>query len=252
MHGYPQNLVSDNATIFKNPEFENYCKVRGIFQMFTAPGHPATNGLAERYVQTLKSKLIRMEDEPGSITEKIQKILLRVPATPLADGKSPAELYLNRQIHIRMDAFRPYKPAPNPVSPVRHLKVGQRVIVRTYLPNKSEWRLGTILQKFGKLHYQVKLDNGHVLKRHIDQLRTTSLSTPIPKVQTPEKSTQNRKQVTFQKEPDLSNYDFIYLPDPQVRRQQQQHTRHQPNPEPPVRPARQRREPQRFKDYIQY
>jgi len=64
--------------------------------MFTAPGHPATNGLAERYVQTLKSKLIRMEEESGSIIEKVQKILLQMRATPLACGKSPAELYLKR------------------------------------------------------------------------------------------------------------------------------------------------------------
>lgn len=39
----------DNATVFTNSEFAAYCKKCGI-----APGHPATNGQAERFVQTLK------------------------------------------------------------------------------------------------------------------------------------------------------------------------------------------------------
>ncbi|XP_024868755.1 uncharacterized protein K02A2.6-like [Temnothorax curvispinosus] len=82
-HGYPQVLVSDNATIFTSSEFKLYCKVNGIFQKFIAPGHAATNGLAERTVQTLK----------------------------LLCGQSPAELYLNRKLCIKLDALRPYKPS---------------------------------------------------------------------------------------------------------------------------------------------
>lgn len=55
--GYPAALVSDNASIFTCPTFRNYCKDNGIFQKFSAPNHPATNGLAERMVQSLKKKL---------------------------------------------------------------------------------------------------------------------------------------------------------------------------------------------------
>jgi len=47
------------------------------------------------YVQTLKSKLVQMKDEPGSIIEKIQKIL-RIRVTFLDCGKNLAELYLNQ------------------------------------------------------------------------------------------------------------------------------------------------------------
>ncbi|KAF2878809.1 hypothetical protein ILUMI_27365 [Ignelater luminosus] len=48
--------------------------------------------------------------------------------------------------------------------------VGERVQVRWYTNNKPTWKFGTIANKYGRLHYQVRLDNGYVLKRHINQL----------------------------------------------------------------------------------
>jgi transposase InsO family protein len=48
-------MVSDNATIFVSEQFKSYGTQNGIFQKFIASGHPATNGLAERNVQTLKT-----------------------------------------------------------------------------------------------------------------------------------------------------------------------------------------------------
>jgi hypothetical protein len=35
--------------------------------------------------------------------------------------------------------------------------------------------MGTIIQKYGKFHYQVKLHDGYMFKRHIKQLRTTGI-----------------------------------------------------------------------------
>jgi len=165
-------------------------------------------------------------------------------ATPLACGKSPAELYLKRQIRIRLDApaLRPYKPTPNPVTsnPVRHLKEGKKVIAKTYSNNKPEWKRGTVLRKLGKLHYQVKLENGHTLKRYIDQLRATAVATPKPTTEaiTQGKATGKQGRVTFREEPDLTKYDFVHQPDFRVPSQ------------PPGRPMRSRTAPQRFKDYI--
>ncbi|XP_024887055.1 uncharacterized protein K02A2.6-like [Temnothorax curvispinosus] len=63
-HGFPDVIVSDNAIIFTSEEFQQFCKKTGIFPKFIALGHPATNGLAERNIQTLKKKLAVMIDEP--------------------------------------------------------------------------------------------------------------------------------------------------------------------------------------------
>lgn len=35
------------------------------------------------------------------------------------------------------------------------------------------------MQKFGQLHYKVKLDTGYVLKRHIDQLKKSEVSKKV-------------------------------------------------------------------------
>ncbi|UYV79123.1 hypothetical protein LAZ67_17001174 [Cordylochernes scorpioides] len=160
-HGYPFVMVSDNASIFTGDTFSNYCLENGIRQKFIAPGHPATNRLAERNVQTLKNKLKSMINENVPIHQKIQKMLLRYRATPLASGRSPSEMYLNRQIRIKLDAMRPYQEerSQQQIQPrTRCLQVGERVQARVFISNKPFWKNGTIKQKLGNLHYIIELD----------------------------------------------------------------------------------------------
>ncbi|XP_031359494.1 uncharacterized protein K02A2.6-like isoform X2 [Photinus pyralis] len=177
-HGLPKVLVSDNASIFQSTMFHEFCTRNGIIQKFTAPGHPSTNGLAERNIQTLKRKLTAMAEEKLSMHVKIREILFRYRATPLQCGKTPAQLYLGRDIRIKLDAMRPPKESVgNKIfhHNIRNYSVGERVQARWYADNKPTWKFGTIEQKFGRLHYQIKLDNGYSLKRHIDQLARTSV-----------------------------------------------------------------------------
>lgn len=188
-HGFPATIVSDNATIFTSTEFREYCSNAGIAQKFIAPGHPATNGLAERNVQTLKRRLKAMPD--GPINERLEKIMLVYRATPLASGKSPAELYLNRQIRLRLDAIFPRTDTPVPPQSSqypcqRSLQVGERVLTKII----EKWLPGKITKKLGTRHYIVKLDSGRELKRHINQLRKTN----IPRPNKTETSTQKRVQ----------------------------------------------------------
>ncbi|XP_055334988.1 uncharacterized protein K02A2.6-like [Paramacrobiotus metropolitanus] len=49
-YGYPKQLVTDNGPQFTSAEFADYCKANGIAHLRTAPGHPQSNGQAERYV----------------------------------------------------------------------------------------------------------------------------------------------------------------------------------------------------------
>ncbi|KAL1447951.1 hypothetical protein WDU94_000597 [Cyamophila willieti] len=205
-HGYPEILVSDNATIFKNNQFNNYCKERGIVQIFSAPGHPSTNGLAERYVQILKSKLDKMSSDSMPIHEQVQQILHLFRATPLSCGESPAELYLHRKMRIRLDALKPVEmPRHVPVDGnIRSFSVNDRVLARVYKNNKSTWELGIVVDKLGQLHYNVRLDNGFVLKRHIDQLRrSSSPAWSPPDSSVPKK---NRKEVRFADR----SFDIVY------------------------------------------
>ncbi|XP_051778519.1 uncharacterized protein K02A2.6-like [Erpetoichthys calabaricus] len=55
--GVPQQLVSDNGPQFTATDFQVFLRRSGIWHITPAPWHPATNGLAERFVQSLKRAL---------------------------------------------------------------------------------------------------------------------------------------------------------------------------------------------------
>nr|XP_041632159.1 uncharacterized protein K02A2.6-like [Drosophila kikkawai] len=54
IEGYPKTLVSDNGPQLTADAFKEFCKLHGVKHITTAPFHPASNGLAERFVQTFK------------------------------------------------------------------------------------------------------------------------------------------------------------------------------------------------------
>lgn len=56
-NGFPDVMVSGNATIFINEVFQNLCKASEIFQTFITLGHLAINGLAECNIQTVNIDL---------------------------------------------------------------------------------------------------------------------------------------------------------------------------------------------------
>ena len=84
--GYPHSIVSDNATSFTSEEFQSWCRERGIIHLTGAPYHPATNGAAERLVQTFKQALSKSSLPPRAA---LQEFLMQYRRTPLADGYSP-------------------------------------------------------------------------------------------------------------------------------------------------------------------
>ena len=55
--GIPEQLVSDNGPQFTSDEFRVFMQSNGVKHIRTAPYHPATNGAAERLVQTVKRAL---------------------------------------------------------------------------------------------------------------------------------------------------------------------------------------------------
>lgn len=90
--GFCEELTSDNAAIFTSGVLKNFLASHNISQSFIAPGHPATNGAAERHVQFIKDKLKKVAEEQGDMVSKIQSILMRHHITPLQTGRSPSEM----------------------------------------------------------------------------------------------------------------------------------------------------------------
>ena len=74
------------------------------FHLTGAPYHPATNGAAERLVQTFKQAL--KKSDKASI-DALQDFLRNYRRTPLSTGYSPSELLNGRQIRTKIDTLLP-------------------------------------------------------------------------------------------------------------------------------------------------
>jgi len=105
-HGLPDLLVSDNASAFTADVFQEFCAKNGIRHVTTAPGHPSSNGLVERAVQTFKQSLRKVVQ--GDWVTRLASFLLQQHTTPhTSTGVSPAELLMKRRLKTHLDCFRP-------------------------------------------------------------------------------------------------------------------------------------------------
>ena len=70
MNGLPEHIVSDNGPQFISEAFAKFLSLNGIKHTRSAPYHPATNGLAERFVQSLKHNLKATKSSGLSLTHR--------------------------------------------------------------------------------------------------------------------------------------------------------------------------------------
>lgn len=94
-YGAPITLVSDNGTNFTSQEFKDFLDRVGVrYHKLTAPYHPATNGQAERSVQTVKNALKSMGTTKQTLRENLNEFLRQYRRAPHSTtGKPPAQLF---------------------------------------------------------------------------------------------------------------------------------------------------------------
>ncbi|KAL6457444.1 hypothetical protein MHYP_G00344070 [Metynnis hypsauchen] len=106
-YGLPEVLVSDNGPQFTSSEFETFMKSNGVKHIRSAPFHPSTNGLAERFVQTFKHSLKRSTGT-ASIQHRLDAFLLMYRNTPHSTTKeTPSMLFMRRKLRSRLDLLKP-------------------------------------------------------------------------------------------------------------------------------------------------
>ena len=180
-HGIPELLVSDNGSMFTNAEFKDFLQHNGICHNTLAPYHPATNGLAERSVQTFKAFL--KKSSGGSLDDRLSQFLFQYRITPHATtGISPAQLLMGRQPRSRLDLVRPdldskveqqqecQKRNRDKHSKPHGFSVDDSVYILN-LPAKDSWLPGTITKVLG-LTYEVRLSDNRTVRRHIDHIQS--------------------------------------------------------------------------------
>ncbi|XP_043944941.1 uncharacterized protein K02A2.6-like [Protopterus annectens] len=104
--GLPETLVSDNASCFMSEEFKGFLEKNGIVHVTSAPYHAASNGCAERAVQTFKAMMKKAGD--GSMAAKVSRVLFNYRITPQSTtGLSPAEMLQGRRLRSTLDLVHP-------------------------------------------------------------------------------------------------------------------------------------------------
>ena len=107
-YGVPNQLVSDNGPQFVSKEFAEFMAGNAVKHIRVAPYHPASNGLAERFVQTFKKAMSAARNDGASLSQKLCRFLLTYRSTSHATTQvAPCELFLKRNIRTRLDAIRP-------------------------------------------------------------------------------------------------------------------------------------------------
>ncbi|XP_063775454.1 uncharacterized protein K02A2.6-like, partial [Pseudophryne corroboree] len=192
-NGLPEQVCSDNGPKFVSMEFKKFMQDNGIKHFTSAPHHPATNGLAERFVQTFKKAIKSMHHEHLPLQHKIENFLFIYRRTEHSTtGQPPAVLFMQRNLRSQWDLIKPdvRRKVHNKQfqsvyqKPTRFFHIGQEVLVRDYRGDK--WQAGIVSSKSGLLMYVIEV-GGELWLRHIDQIieagRQTdfSCSSPVKK-----------------------------------------------------------------------
>ena len=154
-------------------------KNNGIIHKTSAPWHPATQGLVERFVQTFKQAMKSALTDGGSFNQKITCFLLQYcNAVHATTNESPAKLLLGRQLRSRLDLIKPNtrdtvekKQFESFTEPKRsQFSEGEKVMVRDYRENTNKWTDAKITEKSGPLSYKVTTGDQETWRRHADQM----------------------------------------------------------------------------------
>ena len=186
--GYPHTIVTDNSTSFLSEEFQTWCRERGIVHLTGAPYHPATNGAAERMVQTFKQALSKSTLPPKAA---LLEFLMQYRRTPLAEGYSPSEILNGRQIRSKIDILLPSpahiaqgkqaKSATKSQLSERHqqvekvtqtFKIGSPCYALYWREKEPRWVPAVVTKVFGSRSFNVRVfPKGVTWRRHLEQLR---------------------------------------------------------------------------------
>ena len=179
--------VSDRARYFTSDEFKSFTEANGVRRMhvhvhvYAPPYHPASNGMAERAVQTVKTGLRKIKRP--SLQLRIAKILARYRITPQASTqRSWAELLLRRIPRIKLDMVKPdvhsdahhaqrRMTSQATSSNRKSFQVSEAVFTKNFSNRVQTWIPGRIDEKLGESSFMIELSDGRIVKQHIHHVR---------------------------------------------------------------------------------
>ncbi|XP_055634141.1 uncharacterized protein K02A2.6-like [Toxorhynchites rutilus septentrionalis] len=193
----PETVVSDNGTQLTSLEFAQFCSTNGIDHVTIAPFHPQSNGQVERFVDTFKRAMKKLEEGRESTIEALETFLLAYRSTPnrsAPEGLSPSEIMFGRRIRTCLELLRPPTERPPSVTQpvnqkkfnIRFFNVSDPVYVKIYTKNVWNWVPGKIIEKVGRVMFNVLTENRRLVRSHLNQLKSRASSgfDHVPEVST--------------------------------------------------------------------
>ena len=186
--GLPEILVMDNRPAFSREEFAASVKANGIRHAICVPYHPASSGLAERAVQTLKCAIKKLKKI--SLEDRVMKFLFKYRITlQSTTGHSPSDLLFSRRLRSNLDLLRPdfnskvcqiqnsQKQTHDYHTQEHSSEVDDLVLAKNYRQGLP-WLPGVIFNKRSSTLFLVQLADDSELQCHPYQLQHRSPNLP--------------------------------------------------------------------------
>lgn len=173
--GVPEILVSDNGTVFRSAEFEEFLTSMGIKHHLSSNYYPQANGVIERFHGTLKGRLQKIAHEHRYSFEEGLRIVLRdIRSTPNdMTGETPFHRMFGREMRTRIGNMIPgHRPLTVPARDTEkeYSKMKESRVHRKYKTgDQVKYRLGRgkpfmyegiILSQVRQRTFKLKTANG--------------------------------------------------------------------------------------------
>jgi len=188
-YGVCDTLISDNGPQFSCEEFAEFAKHWNFEHKTSSPHHPASNGMAESAVKTLKRTLIKCDQDGTNVYEALlnlrntprpaillspaQLLMSRRTKTIVPMAKSllmpstvPDTTALRRQRQIKQAALHDRKARDVPP-----LAENTPVRIRPTELGKKQWIKGTVVHRAADRSYDVQTPDGNIMRRTQVDLR---------------------------------------------------------------------------------
>ena len=105
--GVPLSLHSDQGQNFESTVFTEMCRLLGIHKTRTTPLHPQSDGMIERFNQTLEAQISKFVSENQKDWDQYVPLLMMAYRTSVHDttGETPAIMMMARNLRLPTDLF---------------------------------------------------------------------------------------------------------------------------------------------------
>ncbi|CAC5406181.1 unnamed protein product [Mytilus coruscus] len=190
-HGIPSKVRSDSGSQYVAAEFRQFAESWGFTHTVSSPHYQQSNGLAERFVQSVK-KMLSKSKQDG---QDPYIAMLKYRNTPLENLDSPAQLLMNRRFRTTIPTIKNrLKPKCGNLKNTQRKMKQQKMNQKQYYdksskplpelqPNdtirfqhipKGKWDQGTVVRNNNTPNsYVIETPEGQIFKRNRKHLLKT-------------------------------------------------------------------------------